>query len=168
MPGGTTLDVNSTTLSETAWSGTASAGGGGGGISTLWDLPTWQSSLGAPYTHRSYPDVAFNASPDSGETALVLYFGFPLPMPIGGTSIAAPQWAGFMLLVNEARAKAEKPSIGYLNPILYAMNNGDRATVFNDITSGNIGHYSANAGWDAATGWGSLHAAPMLDYLVSH
>ena len=167
--GGTTIDVNAATLSETAWSGTGAAGGGGGGVSTLWDRPTWQSALdSARYAKRSYPDVSFNANPASGQTAVISFLGFPLPTSIGGTSIAAPQWSGFMALVGEARATANKPQLGFLNPVIYAMPASAKATALNDITSGNNGHYTAAAGWDAATGWGSLNAGPMLDYLVAH
>jgi kumamolisin len=166
--GGTTLDTSASTLSETAWSGGGSSGGGGGGISTLWALPTWQQQLGAPYLMRSYPDVAFNANPSSGQTALVMYSGFPLPMPIGGTSIAAPQWAGLLTLAGEARANAGKGPIGFVDPVIYAMSAADRATAFDDITSGNIGKYSAGPGWDAATGWGGPHATAVVDYLTAH
>jgi len=165
--GGTTLGSGSA-LSETAWSGSGADGGGGGGISTLWDLPSWQADLGDPYVKRSYPDVAFNANPSTGETALVLEFGFPFPAVIGGTSIAAPQWAGFLALVGEARAAAGKSTVGFLNPIIYGMSPDDRGAAFDDVTSGDIGKYEAGAGWDAATGWGGPHAPQLLDYLVAY
>src|SRR5262249_21120841 len=116
--GGTTLDTSASSLSETAWSGTGSAGGGGGGVSTLGDEPAWQSGLdNTAYPKRSYPDVAFNASPSSGQLCIVEMFGFPFPTSIGGTSIAAPQWSGFLALVGEARATASKPALGFLNPV---------------------------------------------------
>ena len=165
--GGTTLDTSSSALSETAWSGSGSAGGGGGGISTLWDLPSWQQGLGAPYTKRSYPDVAFNANPSTGQTAIVKEFGFPFPTVIGGTSIAAPQWSAFMVLVGEARATAGKQPLGFLNPVIYGMTSNDRVACFDDVTSGNNGKYTAGQGWDAVTGWGSMHAPALLDYLVA-
>lgn len=165
--GGATLDTSSTTtLSETAWTGNGQAGGSGGGISLLWDLPTWQQSLGGQFTKRSYPDVAFNADPASGQEVVIKEFGIQLPTTIGGTSIAAPQWSGFMLLLGEARTKANLQPIGFLNPIIYAMSASDKATSFDDITQGNNGKYTAGAGWDAVTGWGGLHASALLNYLL--
>jgi kumamolisin len=131
-------------------------------------VPDYQKQLGAPYVMRSYPDVAFNANPSTGEIALVSEFGFPMATPIGGTSIAAPQWAALMTLVGEARASATKPAVGFVNPILYSMSATDRAAAFDDVTSGNNGKYSASAGWDAVTGWGGPHADQLLDYLVAH
>lgn len=87
-------------------------------------------------------------------------------MTIGGTSMAAPQWAGFLALVNEARVKAKKQPIGFINPILYSLSSSDRAKTLHDITSGSNG-YSAGRGWDAVTGNGSLQANALLTYLVN-
>jgi kumamolisin len=166
--GGTSLNTSSTTLSETAWTGSGQAGGSGGGISLMWNLPGWQQMLGGQFTMRSYPDVAFNADPNSGETVVINMDGLTIPMGIGGTSIAAPQWSGFMLLVGEARTKANLSGLGFLNPILYAMSASNKATALNDITSGNNGKYTAGKGWDAVTGWGSLNAQTLLTVLTSN
>ena len=87
-------------------------------------------------------------------------------MTIGGTSMAAPQWSGFMALVGESRAKANKGTLGFLNPIIYAIPASTRASVFNDVTTGNNGTYKAGAGWDAVTGWGSMQAQGLLNYLT--
>jgi kumamolisin len=159
--GGTTFNQNGSTLSETAWSGS------GGGISALWPLPAWQSALGAPYTMRSYPDVAFNADPNSGEAIYTGPSGGASWMVIGGTSMAAPQWSGFMALVQASRTAAGKPGLGALSPIIYGMTAANRATTFNDVTSGNNGLYNAGPGWDAVTGWGSMQANNLLTYLTA-
>jgi len=159
--GGTSLDLTAQTLSETAWSDS------GGGISTVFALPTWQNAFQTPYLKRSYPDVAFNADQNSGQAAWVrLNTSKPAYQVIGGTSIAAPQWSGFLTLVGEARASAGKGPIGQLAPIIYAMSQTDQAASFNDVTSGSNGQYSAGPGWDAVTGLGSMKASALLQYLV--
>ena len=155
--GGTSFSFDGTTLSETGWNGS------GGGISALWNLPTWQQNLGSPYTKRSYPDVAFNADPNTGEA---IYTGQPAQWQvIGGTSMAAPQWAGFLALLANARQKAGKSDIGFLSPFFYAMSSSTYASTMNDVTSGNNGLYNAGTGWDAVTGWGSMQASALLAYL---
>lgn len=158
--GGNTMAVDGTTLSETAWSGS------GGGISAVYPLPAWQKMLGAMYKFRSYPDVSFNADPNSGQPTWLHYdpgtgaaSADAQYVVIGGTSIAAPQWAGFMALVNEAKGQ----SIGYLNPLLYPLK--PQSSCMNDVTSGSNGAYTAVAGWDAVTGWGSMKPLPLLQYL---
>jgi kumamolisin len=164
--GGTTLNVSNNQPNETAWNGS------GGGISQLYDLPAWQTGIGAAFVRRSFPDVAFNADPQSGQEAWVSYHKnssdpyTPMWLTLGGTSIAAPQWAGFTALVNEARGS--KGSIGFLNPIIYAIAPADRANLFNDVTQGDNNGFSAGPGWDAVTGWGSMKASPLLTYLVNH
>lgn len=168
--GGTTFSYSNKSLSESAWSGS------GGGVSTLFALPSYQSNFQSPYIKRSVPDVAFNADPNSGEQVWTSCVADPNTgscthgkqswMTIGGTSMAAPQWAGFLALVNEARVKAKKQPIGFINPILYSLSSSDRAKTLHDITSGSNG-YSAGRGWDAVTGNGSLQANALLTYLVN-
>jgi kumamolisin len=155
--GGTTLVLKDGKLAETAWSGS------GGGISKFYDLPSWQKTLTAPYVKRSFPDVAFNADPQTGENVWIHYSGAaPEWLQIGGTSIAAPQWSGFLALVNESRGP--KGPVGFINPIIYSMSDDQHQTFFDDVTSGSNG-YAAGPGWDAVTGWGAMHADLLLNYL---
>lgn len=159
--GGTTFAQDSNgAIVETAWSGS------GGGISAVWDLPTWQAQLGAPYVQRSYPDVSFNADPQSGQAVWAHSNGVATWIVIGGTSMAAPQWSGLLTLVGQARAKAKKEPVGYVNPALYSLTADQRATVFNDVTQGSNGVYSAGLGWDAVTGLGTPKASSLLNYLT--
>lgn len=157
--GGTSFAQNKGVLHESAWDGS------GGGISAVWDLPTWQNGLGTPFVKRSYPDVAFNADPNTGQACYSGPEGAGVWEVVGGTSIAAPQWAGFMALVGHARQRQGKADIGFLNPILYSLNAGDRAQVFHDVTVGSNGAYSATSGWDAVTGLGSMRADALLNVL---
>jgi kumamolisin len=157
--GGTTFTSDGSSMSETGWSGS------GGGISVLFSLPDFQKSLTAPYTMRSFPDVAFNADPNSGQQIYVTYQGQTGWMTVGGTSMAAPQWTGFMALVGEARTNADKDVLGFLPPFLYNTTDTQRASLMNDVTSGNNGQYSAGPGWDAVTGLGSMKGNALLTYL---
>jgi kumamolisin len=159
--GGTTLSVASGKLAETGWHGS------GGGISTMFDLPNWQTGLNAQFAKRSYPDVAFNADPKSGQEVLISLSGQQRWVVVGGTSMAAPQWSGFLALVEEARAHAGQPALGFLPPLLYALPSDRQASVFNDVVTGNNGAYNASVGWDAVTGFGSMQAKNLLDQLAN-
>ena len=158
--GGTTLSLQNSILSESAWKGS------GGGISAVFGLPTWQSGLGGPFVRRSYPDVAFNADPSSGQAVWAHVNGVARWLVIGGTSMSAPQWSGFMALVGEAREAAGLGPLGDLNPVLYGLKPSERETMLNDVTVGSNGAYQAGPGWDAVTGFGSLQAAGLLERLA--
>ena len=161
--GGTTLTINDDgSGSEQAWSGS------GGGVSAFYKLPHWQKNFQSPFIKRSFPDIAFNADPASGEAVWARSdsTGSPSWQVIGGTSMAAPQWTGFLTLVNEARASEGRRALGFLNPILYPVKN--KAKMLSDITSGSNGAYKATRGWNAVTGWGSMKGADLLEYLLSH
>lgn len=154
--GGTTI-TDSTALAQSAWNGS------GGGISTLISLPDYQQSLGRDYSMRSFPDVSFNADPNSGEPVWGSNNGTPQWVQIGGTSVAAPQWTGFLALVGQARSGK---ALGFLNPIIYGLDDSQRSSLFSDVTTGSNGAYSAARGWDPVTGWGTMQADNLLNYLV--
>lgn len=156
--GGTTLTVTGDTMSEVAWSGS------GGGFSKQYPVPSYQTGLGStvqgqPVTGRGFPDVAFNADPNSGEAIWVA----GTSQVIGGTSMASPQWVGFLTLVLSARGSK---GLAFLNPTIYALTANQQSSFFNDITSGSNGEFSAGPGWDATTGWGSMKASDLYNYLV--
>jgi kumamolisin len=155
--GGTNLQGNASTItSETVWNDGASGGAGGGGVSTFFALPTWQSGLtvtttaGAtqPLAMRGVPDVCGDADPESGYNVRV----DGQDTVIGGTSAVAPLWAGLIANLN---ATLTKP-IGFANPLLYS-----HASDLNDVTQGNNGSFAASAGWDACTGLGSPNGAKL-------
>ena len=150
--GGTRLQTNGATLaSETVWN--SNGGGTGGGISALFPVPPYQAHVHLPASAnkgaksgRGVPDVSSDADPDTGYRVIV----DGQAQVIGGTSAAAPLWAGLFALVNEA---AGKP-VGQPHASLYS-----HASAFNDVTAGNnkvgaVG-YSAGPGWDACTGLGT-------------
>ncbi|KAF9478384.1 tripeptidyl peptidase A [Pholiota conissans] len=87
---------------------------------------------------------------------------------IGGTSAASPTFAGFVALLNDARIKAHKPPLGFLNPLIYSIG----ASTFNDIT---VGHnsgcgttgFNVTKGWDPVTGLGTLNFEKLKDVITS-
>jgi kumamolisin len=149
--GGTKLiGSGSTITSEVVWNETASdEGATGGGVSTVFALPTWQknANVPAPTTStggRGVPDVAGDADPATGYVVRV----DGETTVIGGTSAVAPLWAGLIALANAQN----KATAGFVNPALYAAG---AKKAFHDITQGNNGAFSAEPGWDACTGLGS-------------
>jgi len=160
--GGTKLlaGSNGKISSETVWNEGATTSATGGGVSAFFALPAWQSKAGVPAgaggkTGRGVPDVAGDADPATGYEVRVDGEN----MVIGGTSAVAPLWAGLVALLNQ---KLGHP-VGLLNPLLYGSLHGKGAT--HDITSGNNGSFSAKAGWDPCTGWGSPDGAKLLKAL---
>ena len=108
--GGTSLYANTSGKyqSETVWSN--SIGAGGGGVSQQFREPLYQKLLAnsvqkALRNYRGSPYVAYNADPN---TAILVYAGF-LPGAaayyfIGGTSEGSPQWAGIIADANQLAA----------------------------------------------------------------
>jgi kumamolisin len=163
--GGTELYVNSgeTYNEETTWNvnGTVSGGAGGGGISSVWSIPSWQQgiSTSASKTMRNVPDVSLNADQYTGYS--VYYQGGW--WIFGGTSCAAPLWAAFTARVNQQRAANGISPLGFANPAIYQIATGAKyETDFHDVTQGTNLYYVAGSGYDNATGWGSFNGANLL------
>ncbi len=153
--GGTTLNTGTgyAYSSESAWNGS------GGGCSTVFSRPSWQTGIGAATcSGRAEPDVAADADPNSGADVYVN----GTSQQIGGTSLAAPLWSGMAANLNRYLAANGKPLMGFSAPRIYqlATNATTYARDFHDVTSGNNG-YPAGAGWDEATGWGSTNLANL-------
>jgi len=171
--GGTALttDTNGDYLSEFAWN----QGGGfasGGGIALSVEIPVWQLGLdltaaGGSTTWRNVPDVAFTAGD-------VYEFVDGQAAVAAGTSCAAPLWAGFMALINQQAAQLGQPTVGFLNPSLYALCRGTNyRTMFHDIISGNNTNlcsqtnYNAVPGFDLCTGWGTPAGTNLINALTT-
>ena len=141
--------------SETAW-----VDSGGGITPDSIAIPSYQqlsgvinSSNKGSTTLRNGPDVSANANftfyTCSDQTTC-------LANEYGGTSFAAPMWAGYIALVNQQLVANGKATLGFLNPTIYPQNvTSAYTTDFHDITSGTSGSYSAVTGYDLVTGWGS-------------
>ncbi|HEY6408131.1 MAG TPA: S53 family peptidase, partial [Ktedonobacteraceae bacterium] len=184
--GGTTLNINSnsTYSSETTWNNVPQqaqfTGASTGGVSVFWPKPSWQNAPGVGNTNRESPDVSLSSDPFKGY--LIYCTSSPAgcssssPWVIaGGTSCAAPMWAGMMALVNEELVKQGSFNIGFLNPLLYQVANGaNYGTDFHDVTTGNNdynnlqgGKYPAAPVYDMATGLGSFNADALATDLVT-
>ncbi|KAJ3537720.1 hypothetical protein NM688_g6636 [Phlebia brevispora] len=139
----------------------------GGGFSNVFTRPSFQQvavteflKTLAPGTYaglfnpngRAIPDVAAQAD------LFKIFLGGEAGL-IGGTSAAAPTFAGFISLLNDARLRAHLPPLGFLNPLLYAIGQL-HPSGFNDITVGNnpgcgTEGFNATKGWDPVTGNGT-------------
>src|SRR5262249_5718293 len=133
--GGTTLTMTGSGLaraSETVWNynvfGGANANvGSGGGISTFYHIPPWQTNVSMAANSGS---TMFRNIPDVALTADSVYVAFDNGSSGGfaGTSCAAPLWAGFCALVNQQAIAARGRPVGFLNPALYAIARGSNYT----------------------------------------
>lgn len=156
--GGTSLVANNANavISETVWNNGAQGGATGGGVSSVFALPTWQRNAGVPGgTMRGLPDVAAVADPQTGITVIV----DGKMMVMGGTSAVAPFWAAVVAILNQGLRRR----VGFLNPLIYASN---VSGIFRDITVGNNGTYVAKTGWDACTGLGVPQVTNLFNYLL--
>lgn len=173
--------------------------GGGGGLSTLYPPPSWQTInlaglTGSGFPNRAMPDVSLTADPVH-DPYLICFNGSCSSatkksfVSIGGTSAAAPSFAGIMAIVDQAAGSPQ----GLANYVLYPMaaqedfkacNSNSQINpaqsngcVFHDTTLGDNGQpgndvsnipsagalgYPATAGYDAATGLGSVDAANLV------
>jgi kumamolisin len=161
--GGTTLKASGGTISsEVVWNEESSnEGATGGGVSTVFALPSWQAKAGVPAPTssgggRGVPDVAGDADPTTGYQVRV----DGQNMVIGGTSAVAPLWAGLIAVSNQQNGK----SAGFIQPQLYAAKG---SAAFHDIVKGNNGGFSAGPGWDACTGLGSPIGTKLIALLGS-
>ncbi|MDT4996322.1 MAG: kumamolisin [Pseudonocardiales bacterium] len=160
--GGTRLQADPATgaiAAETVWNDGTQGGATGGGVSDVFDRPTWQTDVGVPGTSgRGVPDVAGNADPQTGYKVLI----DGQAGVIGGTSAVAPLWAALVARLTEAVGSPLPP----LAPTLYGHATSGRPTPgFHDITSGDNGSFRAGAGWDACTGLGSPDGESLLALL---
>ena len=119
-------------IAEQGWNDTAVAGGilgGGGGVSTVFPKPYWQVGTTPNDNGRDVPDLALAAA--VYEIPYVILVNGKLE-GVGGTSCAAPSFAGIMGLVNQATGAAGQ---GNINPVLYALAKS-LPTAFHDVVKG--------------------------------
>jgi subtilase family serine protease len=164
--GGTDLETSSAGgpwSSETAW-----VDGGGGFSPDKFSIPSYQTATASgcsacSKTLRNGPDVSANAN----FTFYVCADQSPCTAnEYGGTSFAAPMWAGYMALINQQAAANGNAPLGFINPTLYTIGlSSNYTTDFHDITSGNNG-FAATTGYDLATGLGSPNGAALINALA--
>jgi kumamolisin len=150
--------------SETGWSDT------GGGIGPDdFPIPSWQVAAAAgcaqcSQSFRNGPDVAAEANfdfyvcADQRGCSANLY---------GGTSFAAPMWAGYLALVNQDAVSKGDSVFGFINPAIYKIGLGSSyGTAFHDITSGG-NNFGSTVGFDLSTGWGSPNGSGLINALLA-
>ncbi|MGK3983552.1 S53 family peptidase [Sorangium sp. So ce136] len=144
----------------------------GGGVSRHYPLPDYQRKAQVPpavtvtfndgqlksikeLAGRGVPDVAANADPLTGWK--LVFRGKPAVG--GGTSASTPFWAAYLTLINEglSRTTGAPTRVGWVNPLLYALQIDKKKDVFRPIVKGSNGGYAAAPGlvWNACTGLGS-------------
>jgi kumamolisin len=153
----TTTEPGGAWKSETAWKHS------GGGISPdRIAIPAYQAAPGVitginkgSKKYRNSPDVAAEANLDN----YICYDGI-CAGGWGGTSFAAPRWAGYLALANQQSENDDGNTLGFINPDLYSIGlSPDYDTDLHDITHGGNGARSTKKGYDLVTGWGSPKAA---------
>ena len=172
--GGTTLTTGTGAAygAESVWNWGRGAGSSGG-ISSQYSIPGWQTNInnltanGGSASFRNIPDVALTA-----DNVYVAY-GKGSQGEFGGTSCAAPLWAGFIALANQQAAAAGRPVVGFINPAVYTIAAGaSYASCFHDVTTGNNtwsrspNLFYAATGYDLGTGLGTPAGQILINALV--
>jgi len=153
-----------------------------GGFSDLWDRPSYQDAAVSSYLQnlgnkqaglfnakgRAFPDVSAQ-----GRNYAIYEKG--MLTKVDGTSCASPAFAGIIALLNDARVRANQPTMGFLNPWLY----GDGLAGLNDIVHGGSTGCSGNArfggpsnggpvvpyaSWNATQGWDPVSGLGTPDF----
>jgi len=164
--GGTDLTTSSAGgpwASESAW-----VDGGGGVSPNGFAIPSWQQAAAngcskCSKTLRNGPDVSANANFTfyvcADQTTCTAN-------EFGGTSFAAPMWAGYLALANQQAVANGESTLGFINPAVYTIGESSSYTTdFHDVTTGSNG-FPATTGYDLATGWGSPNGANLINALV--
>lgn len=176
--GGTALFLNGNDSysHEAGWEGPLEGAGSGGGLSIYYQRPSWQTGTGVNNSFsngmRQVPDISADADPLTGYS---IYYsdgncsGSDCWTVVGGTSAAAPFWAGIVALADQSGASSGK-RLGFLDPALYRVGGagGSGASApFHDVTVGGNLYYPATSGWDYSTGWGTPDAAALVRSLLA-
>ena len=135
-------------------------------------MPDWQQGPGVQNDrsngNRQCPDVAAVADPDTGYLIFVTdqETGEAGWRTIGGTSAAAPLWAGIQALMQEAASEQGIEALGFMPPRYYRIAQSDPAA-FNDVVRGGNLVDQATPGWDFATGVGSPNVVALTDAVIA-
>lgn len=193
--GGTNLQLGAQNSygSESVWANpgdtqrSPKGAGGGGGISSTFVQPAWQSGsgvinsyssgqpCGAPQGQycREVPDISADADPASGYAVYCTVSAAGCSasgwITVGGTSAAAPFWAGSTALINQYLQSQNLPRLGSVSPALYSLFNAQQAApILHDVTSGNNLFYPATTGYDLASGLGSPDVHNLAQALAAN
>jgi kumamolisin len=156
--GGTALSIDDRGqwIAEQAWFNSPLSTGSSGGVSALFPRPAWQHGVSTPRDsshrmHRLSPDIAAAADPLTGAR---IVFNQKVLLG-GGTSQAAPIWAGLTAIMNQFLIASGGQAVGALNPVLYKIHSGAPRPAFRTISLGANAVDTAVPGYDVITGLGS-------------
>src|SRR5208282_1020292 len=173
-----TIPVGATNLTTTGpggpWASETALSDGCGGWGSNVDIPSWQLAAATicaneggecSTTFRDVPDVAANSNftfyvcADQTACSANEY---------GGTSFAAPMWAGYLALANQQAAANSDPPPGFFDAFMYSLNLGNSDAYFHDITSDANGSngFPCVAGYNMCGGWGSPNGAAFINALA--
>lgn len=156
--GGTSLYALNNRFQESGWGGVVNGKsyGSGGGFSTVFNTPYWQSVKGYNDSRRGVPDVAMDANKYTG----VYVISGGGQFIVGGTSVATPIWADVVALI-EQKTGTQLPGI---NPLLYQI---ARTPLYNSsftqILSGTNGYYQNSPYWNPVTGLGTPKVSMLIN-----
>lgn len=170
---------------------------GGGGFSSWFARPDWQSEAVEAYlqTDKAPPSWSYSAGNRGYPDISLLGHGFIIvnagrPAAIGGTSASSPSWAGMLTLLNDFLLAHNHTTLGFMNTLLYTMAK-EAPQVFHPLANVNYttddtgmtietgdnscnrftcceyGYKSTDEGWDAVTGLGSPNWAEMRRYIIN-
>jgi tripeptidyl-peptidase-1 len=152
----------------------------GGGFSTYFATPSWQTSAVSGYFAglKTQPSSGYNAKGRGIPDISLLGVNYQVivrgqAVTLFGTSASAPVFAGMISLVNAGRKARGFPNVGFINPTLYEFGLSGTLKTFTDVTSGNnkccsngsptttatlccAAGFNSSTGWDPVTGWGSV------------
>jgi subtilase family serine protease len=169
--GGTSLSTgpHEVRLGEAVWNRLGLGyGATGGGVSSYWTIPSWQTpsyvtTNGGSSTYRNVPDVSAVADPFTGVAVYSKINGGWLQ--IGGTSVSAPLWAGYLSILNAGLEYVTGEKLGFFNPTFYSIDSGDPSGFLYPILDGTNGNaslygtpgYNAGFGYNNCTGAGTIY-----------
>ncbi|KAM9958242.1 hypothetical protein ACTFIW_001103 [Dictyostelium discoideum] len=164
---------------------------GGGGVAITQAQPSYQADAVATYIKSGTlpPSYSYNATNRFYPDLTLVGHAYEIAVPntltsntcpcalesVDGTSCSSPTLAGMISLINDKLIGAGKPTLGFLNPLLYQAAK-EQPNVFNDITTGanncNRAYccqygYTATTGYDAASGLGSINFKNFEQYVLS-
>ena len=160
--GGTALSYSNGKYSESAWGGNSSGKtyGSGGGYSSIFSQPSWQTIGNKSTGMRGVPDV----SADASTYTEVLLIADGTEYTVGGTSLSTPIWAGVTARIDQALGHPMSP----LEPVLYQVNRSPYySRALTTITTGSNGQFSAAPGWDPVTGLGTPKVTQLIDAVAN-
>ncbi len=146
----------------------------GGGVSSVFRRPKWQEGVARVVgSRRGIPDLSLTASCSHPADIFASFDGAFRTLPICGTSLAAPLFAGIVAIADEL---AGHP-LGLLNPTLYSLGRkaapglvgvtrGDNTVEIPGSHDRVVVGYRAISGFNLASGWGTVRGAPLVSELA--